>query len=250
MRGGTAEAPIRRPVLLLFLNDCSAPSRADYIAKVVLGPGGGGGATARVANVMTPAAAGPNSADAQLIGSPETRVLQALRIMGEKGIRLLPVMDGKKLLGFLTYFDLVRVVAGRWADRARAWSAALSYQSWAPPPLCSSARGGALTVPFRRRARQVDATVAESSDEIERLVCYIGGARCAPLLRRRCCGGWQCRHGPEGKIVSHTLPSFEHAATPSWRPAGHDYAVGCQREGKIDPSIMSPPDAQPNFRPA
>jgi len=38
--------------------------------------------------------------------TPETRMHQAQKIMLEKGIRRLPVLDGKKLVGILTYGDI------------------------------------------------------------------------------------------------------------------------------------------------
>lgn len=144
---------------------------SDYIAKVVLGRGAnnsrqqpepvpdalGDGPTphvstrSMVADVMTPAA---TSADVELIGSPDTRVLQALRVMGEKGIRMLPVMEGQKLLGFLTYFDLVR---GRAAAPVPLHRSCFGGGCHLPPPdpLASGCCCAAIIHPCARLARLV-----------------------------------------------------------------------------------------------
>jgi CBS domain-containing protein len=41
--------------------------------------------------------------------SPEKDIFEALALMGEKNIRHLPVMDGKKFIGFITGKDILKI---------------------------------------------------------------------------------------------------------------------------------------------
>jgi CBS domain-containing protein len=48
--------------------------------------------------------------DAPLTVTPETDVMEVRRLMLERHARYLPVMDGKTLMGLISFYDVARAV--------------------------------------------------------------------------------------------------------------------------------------------
>jgi acetoin utilization protein AcuB len=49
-----------------------------------------------------------------IVISPEAKIEQAARLLAEKGIGCLPVIEEGKLVGLVTETDVLRCIAGSW----------------------------------------------------------------------------------------------------------------------------------------